>query len=60
LPHKSLLTKSITKEFGKLPKSVKEKLLDALKKAADSPYTGTELRGKTGGSMEIARGELKV
>ena len=59
MPHKSLLTKSITKEFGKLPKSVKEKLLDALKKAADSPYTGTELRGKTGEIMESARGGLK-
>lgn len=49
LPYESILTKSLTKEFGKLPKSVKEKLLDALKRAADSRHIGTELRGKTGG-----------
>jgi len=58
LPYKSILTKSLTQEFSKLPRSVKEKLLDALKKAADSPYTGTELRGKTGGSMGIANWQI--
>jgi len=58
LAYESILTKSLTKEFGKLPRSVKEKLLDALKKAADSPYTGTELRGKTGGIMEIGNWQI--
>ena len=58
LPYESILTKSLTKEFGKLPRSVKEKLLYALKKAADSPYTGTELRGKTGGIMEIGNWQI--
>ena len=60
LPYKSNLTKSLTKESGKLPRNVKEKLLDALKKAAEGPYAGTKLRGKTGGIMESARGGLKV
>jgi hypothetical protein len=52
------LQKASTREFGKLPRSVKEKLLYALKKAADSPYTGTELRGKTGGIMEIGNWQI--
>ena len=60
MPYKSNLTKSLTKESGKLPRSIKEKLLDALKKAAEGPYAGTKLRGKTGGIMESACGGLKV
>ena len=49
MPHKPILTRSFTKEFDKLPRDVKEKILEALKKVAEVPYAGTKLRGKLEG-----------
>ena len=49
MPHKSILTRSFTKEFDKLPRDVKEKILEAVKKVAEVPYAGTKLRGKLEG-----------
>jgi len=60
LPYKSILTKSFTKEFGKLPRSVKEKILDGLQKAAEGPYAGTKLRGKLEGLWRWRIGKYRV
>ena len=49
MPHKPIFTRSFTKEFDKLPRDVKEKILEALKKVAEAPYAGTKLRGKLEG-----------
>jgi mRNA-degrading endonuclease RelE of RelBE toxin-antitoxin system len=49
LPYKSIFAKSFTKEFDKLPRNVKERILEALEKAAETPYAGTRLRGKLEG-----------
>ena len=60
LPYKSVLTRSFANEFGKLPRGVKTRILDTLKKAADSPYTGTELRGKLEGVWRLRIGKYRV
>ena len=49
MPYKSIFTKSFTKEFDKLPRNVKENILEALKKTAENPYAGTKLRGRLEG-----------
>jgi len=49
LSYKSIFTRSFTKEFDKLPRDVKERILEALEKVAETPYAGTKLRGKLEG-----------
>lgn len=49
MSYKSIFTPSFTKEFDKLPRDVKERSLEALKKVAEVPYAGTKLRGKLEG-----------
>ena len=46
MSYKSIFTRGFTKEFDKLPKSIKEQILEALEKAVENPYAGTKLRGK--------------
>jgi len=60
LPYKSIFTRSFTKEFGKLPKSIKEKILEALEKTAENPYTGTKLRGKLEGLWRWRVGKYRI
>lgn len=60
MPYKSILTKSFTREFDKLPKNVKEKILEALTKAAETPYAGTKLRGKLEGLWRWRVGKHRV
>jgi len=60
LPYKSIFTQSFTKEFGKLPKSIKEKILEALEKTAENPYTGTKLRGKLEGLWRWRVGKYRI
>ena len=60
MPYKSIFTQSFTKEFGKLPKSIKEKILEALEKTAENPYTGTKLRGKLEGLWRWRVGKYRI
>ncbi len=60
MPYKSIFTRSFTKEFGKLPKSIKEKILEALEKTAENPYTGTKLRGKLEGLWRWRVGKYRI
>jgi len=60
LPHKSIFTRSFSKEFDKLPKNVKERILEALEKAAENPYAGTKLRGKLEGLWRWRIGRYRV
>jgi len=46
LSYKSIFTRGFTKEFDKLPKSIKEQILEALEKTIENPYAGTKLQGK--------------
>ena len=46
MSYKSIFTRSFTKEFDKLPRNIKERILEALENTPDAPYAGTKLRGK--------------
>jgi len=60
LPYKSIFTRNFTKEFDKLPKNVKERIVEALEKAAENPYIGTKLRGKLEGSWRWRIGKYRI
>jgi mRNA interferase RelE/StbE len=60
LPYTSILTRSFIKEFVRLPKSIKEKVLEALEKTAETPYAGTRLRGKLEGLWRCRVGKYRV
>ena len=60
MPYKSILTRNFTKEFDKLPKNVKERILEALEKIAETPYTGTKLRGKLEGLWRWRIGKYRI
>jgi len=60
LSYKSIFTRTFTKEFDKLPKNVKERVLEALEKVAEFPYTGTKLRGKLEGLWRWRIGKYRI
>jgi len=60
LPYKSVLTRSFSKEFDKLPRTVKERIREALEKAAENPYLGTKLRGKLEGLWRWRLGKYRM
>lgn len=60
MPYKSILTRNFTKEFDKLTKNVKERILEALEKIAETPYTGTKLRGKLEGLWRWRIGKFRI
>jgi mRNA interferase RelE/StbE len=60
LPYKPIFTRNFTKEFGKLPRNLKEKTLEALEKAAETPYAGIKLRGKLEGLWRWRVGKYRV
>jgi len=60
LPYKSIFTKSFTKEFDKLPKNMKERVVEALKKSSESPYLGTRLQGKFEGLWRWRVGKYRI
>ena len=60
MSYKSIFTRSFTKEFDKLPKDVKERILEALEKVAEAPYAGTKLRGKLEGLWRWRTGKYRV
>ena len=60
MPYKSIFTRSFTREFDKLPRNVKERILEALGKAAETPYAGTKLRGKLEGLCRWRIGKYRV
>ena len=49
MPYKSIFTRTFTKQFDRLPKRTKEKILEAIEKVVEAPYAGTKLRGKLEG-----------
>jgi mRNA interferase RelE/StbE len=55
-----IFAKSFTKEFDKLTRNVKGKILEALKKAAEAPYAGTKLRGKLEGLWRWRVGKYRA
>lgn len=60
MPYKPIFTRAFTREFDKLPKSVKERILEALEKVAETPYAGTKLRGKLEGLWRWRTGKYRV
>ena len=60
MPYRSVLTRSFTKEFNKLPKNIKELMLNTLEKIVDVPYAGTKLRGKLEGLWRWRVGKHRV
>jgi len=60
LPYKSIFTRGFSREFDKLPKNVKERILEALEKTAEIPYAGTKLRGKLEGLWRWRIGKYRV
>jgi mRNA interferase RelE/StbE len=60
LPYKSVFTRGFSKQFDKLPKSIKEQVLKGLEKSATDPYAGTKLRGKLKGLWRWRIGKYRV
>jgi mRNA interferase RelE/StbE len=60
LPYRSIFTRNFTKEFDKLPKNVKVKILEALEKTTETPYARTKLRGKLEGLWRWRVGKYRV
>ena len=60
MPYKSIFTRGFTREFDKLPKSIKEQILEALEKAIENPYIGTKLRGKLEGLWRWRVGKYRI
>lgn len=60
MPYKSIFTRSFTKEFDKLPKNIKGKILEALEKTTETPYAGTKLRGKLEGLWRWRVGKYRI
>jgi len=60
LPYKSIFTRSFSREFNRLPRNAKERVLEALEKAAETPYAGTKLRGKLEGLWRWRIGKYRV
>jgi mRNA interferase RelE/StbE len=60
LPYKSIFTRSFRREFNRLPRNAKERILEALKKATETPYVGTKLRGKLEGLWRWRIGKYRV
>jgi len=60
LSYKSIFTRSFTREFDKLPRDVKERILEALKKVAEFPYAGIKLRGKLEGLWRWKLGKYRI
>ena len=58
--YKPTFTRGFTKEFDKLPKDVRERILEALEKVAEAPYIGTRLRGKLEGLWRWRIGKYRV
>jgi len=56
----TVFTRSFTKEFDKLPKGVKERVLETLEKIVELPYAGTKLRGKLEGLWRWRVGKYRV
>jgi len=60
LPYKSIFTRSFSREFNRLPINTKERILEALEKAAEAPYAGTKLRGNLEGLWRWRIGKYRV
>jgi mRNA interferase RelE/StbE len=60
LSYKSVFTRGFTKEFDKLPKGIKKRILEALEKIVELPYAGTKLRGKLEGLWRWRVGKYRV
>jgi mRNA interferase RelE/StbE len=60
LRYKSIFAKSFIKEFSKLPRNARERVLEILVKAAENPYVGTRLRGKLEGLWRCRVGKYRV
>lgn len=60
MSYKSIFTRGFSKEFDKLPKSIREQILSALEKTVVNPYAGTKLRGKLEGLLRWRVGKYRV
>ena len=60
MPFKSVFTRGFNKEFNKLPKNIKENIIDAMEKIMDTPYSGTKLRGKLEGLWRWRVGKYRI
>ena len=60
MSYKSVFTRGFTKEFDKLPKTIKEQVLKGLEKTVADPYRGTKLQGKLAGLWRWRVGKYRV
>jgi len=60
LPYKPIFTPNFIREFDKLPRNVKERILEASEKIVETPYTGTKLRGKLEGLWRWRIGKYRI
>jgi len=58
--YKPTFTRGFTKEFDRLSKDAKERILEALEKVAEAPYIGTKLRGKLEGLWRWRVGKYRI
>ena len=60
MPYKSIFIRGFTKEFDKLPKTIKEQVVKGIEKAVEDPYAGTRLQGKLEGLWRWRIGKYRV
>ena len=60
MPYRSAFTKGFRREFKKLPKNVKGRILDAILRTATTPYAGTRLHGELQGLWRWRVGKYRV
>jgi len=60
LPYKSVFTRSFNKEFDKLSRGIKERILVELEKIVELPYLGTKLHGKLEGLWRWRVGKYRI
>ena len=60
MPYQFIFIRGFTKQFDKLPQTVKEQILKRLEKAATEPYAGTKLHGKLEGLWRWRVGKYRV
>ena len=51
--YNSVFTRGFTKEFDKLPKTIREQVVKGLEKTVEDPYAGTRLQGKLEGLWRL-------
>jgi len=60
LAYKAALTKNFLREFGKLSKEVRDRILRAIDEIVSNPFSGIKLRGELEGRWRWRVGKYRI